>query len=122
MSYFEKYNYEIISIDHDDDKNEENEYYINFMNNIKYDFKKIQINFGISFYNYNGNENLYKIFQKYLTNLPTTLEKIIINLHVNPYDNRIYPQQINKDKLLKYIKIPFNCSIDIAQITVDYPY
>lgn len=100
---------------------QENDNYLQLINNMSNNITNLIIKFTISFENINDNI-LYDIFKKYFQNLPPMLEKLIIDLHVDQYQWRIYPAQINKDKLYNCIKIPFNCDVNIRNITVSYPY
>lgn len=106
----------------EDNMSQENDNDLQLMNNLSTNITNLIIKFTISFENINNNDILYDIFKKYFQNLPPTLENLIIDLHVVPYQYRIYPEQINKDKLYNCIKIPFNCDVNIRNITVSYPY
>lgn len=106
----------------EDNMSQENDNDLQLMNNLSTNITNLIIKFTISFENINNNDILYDIFKKYFQNLPPTLENLIIDLHVVPYQYRIYPEQINKDKLYNCIKIPFNCVVNIRNITVSYPY
>ena len=100
---------------------QKNDHDLQLMNNMSSNIINLIINLTIMFENTNT-DMLYDIFKKYFQNLPPTLEKLIINLHVVPYEWRIYVEQINKDKLYNCIKIPFNCDVHIGDIAVSYPY
>lgn len=121
FKYIDNMIYNKIDISYDEDMIQESDNDLQLIKNISKNIKNLIVNFTISFENIND-DILYDIFKKYFQNLPPMLEKLIIDLHVEPYHIRIYPEQINKDKLYNCIKTPFNCNVNIRNITVGFPY